>query len=332
MKAMITNRAGGPEVLQFAEVDIPLIERPKQVLVSLKAAGVNPIDYKMRQALNRFPVSHPAILGCDGAGVVEEVGSGVSRFKPGDEVYFCQPGFNGRQGTYAEFAVVEEALVAHKPKSLDFIQAAAVPLVLLTAWESLYDRVQVQNGMKVLIQAGAGGVGHIAIQLAKIAGSEVATTISSEEKERFVRELGVDLAIRYREQDVVAMARHWTGEQGVDVAFDTVGEQVFSQCCACCKVYGELVTILLPPPEIDWTDARVRNLKIALEMMLTPVLLELPQWQKHQGSILTSAADLFDRGKLRIEVAKTFPLEEAAGAQNFLETRAPMGKVVLTIG
>lgn len=331
MKAIIAKRPGGAEVLEPAEVETPAITRPDQVLIRLRAAGVNPIDFKMRQALDRFPVTLPAILGCDGAGVVEAVGVKVGRFAVGDPVYFCQPGFNGRQGTYAEYAVVDQALVAHKPERLDFVEAAAVPLVLLTAWESLYDRVQLQSGMKVLVQAGAGGVGHMAIQLAKLAGSEVATTVSTAEKERFVRDLGVDLAIRYRDRDVVEAVREWTDEKGVDVAFDTVGEAVFSQCCACCKVYGELVTILLPPPDVDWSDARVRNLKIALEMMLTPVLLELPQWQKHQGEVLASAADLLNRGKLKVEVARTFTLEEAAAAQAYLETQAPIGKVVLSM-
>ncbi|WP_022947706.1 zinc-dependent alcohol dehydrogenase family protein [Methylohalobius crimeensis] len=331
MKAVLVEQAGGAEALHLAEIEMPKLDKPNQVLIRLKAAGLNPIDYKVRQALDRFPVTLPAVLGCDGAGVVEAVGEDVERFQAGDQVYFCQAGFNGRQGTYAEYAVVDEALVAHKPKSLDFHQAAAVPLVLLTAWEALFDRVQLQNRMKVLVQAGAGGVGHIAIQLAKLAGAEVATTISTQEKEDFVRRLSADFPIRYREADVVDEIRAWTGGEGVDIVFDTVGDRVFSQSCACCRVYGELVTILLPPPEVDWTDARVRNLQISLEMMLTPVLLELPEWQAHQGHILKSAAELFDQNKLEVQVAKTFPLAEAAEAQRYLETQAPLGKVVLTI-
>lgn len=331
MKAMVAEHSGGPEVLRLKVVEDPKMTKPDQLLVRLKAAGVNPIDYKMRRDLERFPVTLPAILGCDGAGVVEAVGAQVSRFQVGDEVYFCQAGFNGRQGTYAEYAVVDEALVAKKPKALDFVQAAAVPLVLLTAWESLYDRVRLESGMKVLIQAGAGGVGHIAVQLAKLAGAEVATTVSTLEKEAFARRLGADLTIRYRDQDVVAEIATWTGGKGVEVAFDTLGEQVFGQCCACTKVYGEMVTILQPPADCDWTQARVRNLRIALEMMLTPVLLELPDWQRHQGEILQQAAELFDQGKLKVEVAKVYSLENAAEAQRYLETQAPLGKVVLTL-
>ncbi|HEB77779.1 MAG TPA: alcohol dehydrogenase [Methylothermaceae bacterium] len=329
MKAIVVERAGGPEVLQVAEVPRPRIERDDQVLVQVRAVGVNPIDYKMRGALDRFPVTRPAILGCDGAGVIVEVGSGVERFKPGDEVYFCQPGFNGRQGTYAEYAVVDEALVAFKPKSLDFVHAAAAPLVTITAWESLYDRVQLQNGQTVLIPGGAGGVGHIAIQLARIAGAKVVTSVSTDEKARFVAELGADHVIRYRDEDMVEAVQRWTDGKGVDVAFDTLGDGVFCQCCEAAKVYGELVTILLPPQDVDWTPARVRNLRISLEMMLTPVLLELPEWEKHQGHILASAAELFDQGRLKVQMARTFPLEEAAAAQEYLEKQHPIGKVVL---
>jgi NADPH2:quinone reductase len=330
MKAIVAERSGGPEVLRLTEMPVPEL-KPHQVLVQLKAVGINPIDYKMRRDLARFPVTLPAILGCDGAGVVVEVGREVGRLQVGDEVYFCQPGFNGRQGTYAEYAAVDEALVAKKPKTLDFVQAAAVPLVLLTAWESLYDRVKLEPGMKVLIQAGAGGVGHIAIQLAKLAGVEVATTVSTPEKAEFVGRLGADKIIRYREQEVVAEVSAWTSGAGADMAFDTVGGQVFVQCCACTKVYGEMVTILEPPKDFDWTLARVRNLKIALEMMLTPVLLELPKWQRHQGEILEQAAEWFDQGKLKIQIAKSFPFEAAASAQIYLETQAPLGKVVLTL-
>ncbi len=330
MKAIIAERSGGPEVLRLEEIQVPAL-KPNQVLVRLKAAGINPIDYKMRRDLTRFPLTLPAVLGCDGAGVVVEVGREVNRLQVGDEVYFCQPGFNGRQGTYAEYAVVDEALAAKKPKALDFVQAAAVPLVLLTAWESLYDRVRLESGRKVLIQAGAGGVGHIAIQLAKLSGAEVATTVSTLEKAEFVRQLGADRIIRYRDQEVVAEVSAWTSGAGADVAFDTVGGQVFGQCCACTKVYGEVVTILEPPKDFDWTQARVRNLKIALEMMLTPVLLELSKWQRHQGEILEQAAQWFDQGKLKIQIAKVYPLEAAAEAQRYLETQAPLGKVVLTL-
>ncbi len=168
MKAILMTAV---DVLQLQQVPTPEISQPHQVLVALKAAGVNPIDTKIRKRGTFYPEQMPAILGCDGAGIVEAVGAAVQDFRPGDEVYFCSGGL-GRAGTgnYAEYALIEADYLAHKPKSLSFAEAAAVPLVLITAWEALYDRARLQSGQSVLIHGGAGGVGHVAIQLAKLRG------------------------------------------------------------------------------------------------------------------------------------------------------------------
>jgi NADPH:quinone reductase len=331
MRAVTIDRSGGPEVLTLREVERPSITRPHQLLVRLKAAGINPIDTKIRGAVDRFPVQMPAILGCDGAGVVEAIGDEVSDFKPGDAVYYCQCGFGGRQGNYAEYAVVDQNFVAHKPESLSFVEAAAAPLVLITAWEALFDRVAVESGHNVLIHAGAGGVGHVAIQMAKQAGARVCTTVSTPEKSEFVKELCADKVIFYRDEDVIHAVSEWTEGRGVDVAFDTVGNDVFEQCCACTRCYGDLVTILQPPADIDWSEARTRNLRISLEMMLAPTILELTDAQQHQGDILSQCARRFSAGTLSITVARTFPLEQAAEAHRHLEQEKPIGKVVLTI-
>ncbi|MCA1991991.1 MAG: alcohol dehydrogenase catalytic domain-containing protein, partial [Coleofasciculus sp. S288] len=193
MKAVLMTAAGEPEVLQLQDVPQPKLQNDTQILVRLHAAGVNPIDTKLRQRGTFYPDQMPAILGCDGAGVVEAAGSNVQRFRVGDEVYFCAGGL-GKSGTgnYAQYTVVDERLVALKPTSLSFSEAAAAPLVLITAWESLYDRGRLEAGRKVLIHAGAGGVGHVAIQLAKLRGTEVCTTVGSQEKARLVRQLGAD--------------------------------------------------------------------------------------------------------------------------------------------
>ena len=331
MQAVTIDQSGGPEILTLREIERPEITRPNQLLVRLNAAGINPIDTKIRGAVDRFPVQMPAILGCDGAGVVEAIGDEVSDFKPGDAVYYCQCGFGGRQGNYAEYAVVDQNFVAHKPKSLSFVEAAAAPLVLITAWEALSDRAEIQSGHDVLIHAGAGGVGHVAIQIAKQAGARVCTTVSTPEKGAFVKELGADKVIFYRDEDVIQTVSDWTKGRGVDIAFDTVGDAVFEQSCACTRCYGDLVTILQPPAEIDWSEARTRNLRISLEMMLAPTILELDDAQQHQGSILTRCARLFDMGTLSITVARTFPLAQAAEAHRYLEQEKPIGKVVLTI-
>ncbi|CAK0760115.1 hypothetical protein CCP3SC15_250001 [Gammaproteobacteria bacterium] len=153
MKAVVMTAVGGPEVLAIRELPLPTIERGSQLRVHLKAAGVNPVDTKLRSRGTYYPNRLPTILGCDGAGVVEEVGSEVQRFRPGDEVFFCFGGIGGQPGSYAEYVVVEEDCVAHKPAAWSFIEAAAAPLVCITAWESLHDRGRVAPGNTVLIHA-----------------------------------------------------------------------------------------------------------------------------------------------------------------------------------
>ncbi|MGD8514031.1 MAG: zinc-dependent alcohol dehydrogenase family protein [Granulosicoccaceae bacterium] len=331
MRAITITTPGDSQVLNMADMPEPALKRDSQLLVRLKAAGINPIDTKIRGAMDRFPVQNPCILGCDGAGIVEAVGTQVKRFRPGDEVYFCQPPFNDRQGTYAELCVVDEAFVAPKPKSLDFAHAAAAPLVLITAWEALYDRAWLEDAQRVLIHAGAGGVGHVAIQLARAAGASVATTVSTPDKAALVAALGADRVIRYRDEDVVQAVMAWSEGTGADIVFDTLGDDVFKLSVSCAKLYGQLVTILTPPPDMDWSEARLRNLSVSQELMLSPTLLEATDAQRLQGNILRQCTRLFDNDELKIVVAKQFSLEQAAEAHRFLEDEHPAGKLVLTI-
>ncbi len=322
---------GAPEVLQIEQVADPVIENDREILVSLKAAGVNPIDTKLRTRGTFYPEQMPAILGCDGAGIVTQIGKNVQKFQVGDEVYFCNSGIGLTPGNYAELAVVDERFVAKKPSSLTFVEAAAAPLVLITAWESLYDRGNLQAGRKVLIHGGAGGVGHVAIQLAKLQGAEVATTISSEEKADFVKSLGVDLAI-FKNTDFVQVVLDWTNGEGVDLAFDTIGGKVFYDTIPAVKVYGDLVTILEPNYSLgNLKVARQRNLRIGLELMLTPMMKGLTEAQEDQAKILQQCGRLFDQGKLKINVNKTFALDDAMEAHRMLEGGSMLGKIVLTI-
>ena len=333
MKAIVMTRAGSPEVLEFRDIPTPQIKTPTELLIQLKAAGVNPIDTKLRQRGTFYPDDLPAILGCDGAGVVEAVGTAVEKFKVGDRVYFCAGGLGKAEtGNYAEYTVVEEHFVAHKPDSLSFTEAAAVPLALITAWESLYDRGRLEAGQSVLIHAGAGGVGHLAIQLAKLRGAEVLTTVGSADKERLVRQLGADLPILYKQTDFVEAVYTHTKGKGVDLAFDTVGGKTFFNTCPAVKIYGDLVTILEPSfQDGDFKVARNRNLRISLEIMLTPFLLNLTEAQNHQVHILQQAAQWFEEGKLKIHVGQTFPLKNAIAAHQSLEIGSTTGKIVLII-
>ena len=188
MKAVLMTAAGSADVLQLTDVDEPQITSPTQIKVQLKAAGVNPVDTKIRSRGLFFPEALSAILGCDGAGVVIETGDKVTRFMPGDDVWFCNGGLGGAQGNYAEYTVLDEKEAEMKPRRLSYEEAAALPLVLITAWEALFDRAGLVEGQTVLIHAGAGGVGHMAIQLAKSVGAQVVTTVSTQEKAAFARQ------------------------------------------------------------------------------------------------------------------------------------------------
>jgi len=331
MKAIQMREPGGPDVLACVELPLPALERGTDVLVRLKAAGVNPVDTKIRARGTLIPETLTAVLGCDGAGVVESVGAEVSRFQPGDEVWFCYGGLGGPCGNDAEYIVVDESVAQPKPASLDFAQAAAAPLVLITAWEALYDRANLHEGQRVLIHAGAGGVGHVAIQLARLSGARVATTVSSPEKARFAQDLGAEYTINYREESLRDALADWTEGGGVDVALDTVGPDVFRETIPLMAVYGDLVTILDPGSDLDLKEARNRNLRISLELMLTPQLKGLSDALEHQGEILRRCGELFDAGKLRVHVAERFALDQAAAAHRRLEAGGAIGKYVLTL-
>ncbi|NJK38534.1 MAG: zinc-dependent alcohol dehydrogenase family protein [Oscillatoriales cyanobacterium RM2_1_1] len=332
MKAAIISQPGKPDVLELKEVPQPQIQTTTEVLVRLKAAGVNPIDTKLRSRGTFYPKKMPAILGCDGAGVIAAVGADVECLEVGDEVYFCDGGLGNPTGNYAEFTVVEEKFVSLKPESLSFAEAAAAPLVLITAWESLYDRGRLQPGQRVLIHGGAGGVGHVAIQLARLQGAEVATTVGSADHAEFVQHLGADLVINYQQTDFVEAVLAWTQGEGVDLAFDTVGKETFFKTIPAVKIYGDLVTILEPDMDLgSLKQARTRNLRIGLELMLTPMLQGLVEEQQDQAKILRQCARLIDAEKLTIHLYRTFPLEEAAAAHQLLEAGHLTGKLALVI-
>jgi NADPH2:quinone reductase len=331
MKAIAFDTPGNPEVLQLQQWPDPIIQQGRELLVRLKAAGVNPIDTKLRHRGTFYPDQMPTILGCDGAGVVEAVGDQVQHFQVGDAVYFCNGGIGGPPGNYAEFATVDERFAALKPRTLSFTEAAAAPLVLITAWEALYDRGQLKAGQRVLIHAGAGGVGHVAIQLAKLKGAQVCTTVSSQEKAEFVYQLGAEAAIFYQQTSFGQSALDWTSGEGVDLAFDTVGGKTLSQTFAAVRFYGDVVTLLEPAIDTDWKTARSHNLRVSYELMLTPMLKGLIKAQQHQADILNQCAELIDAGRLSIHVSQTFPLEAAATAHQLLETGSMIGKIVLLI-
>jgi NADPH:quinone reductase len=331
MKAIEMREVGGAEVLLLVDRPRPELTGPDQILVRLMAAGINPIDTKVRARGPLIPGGLPAVLGCDGAGVVEAVGADVTRFKSGDEVWFCHGGLGGPVGNYAEYIVLDNQFAQAKPSGIGFAPAAAAPLVLLTAWEALVDRAGLSAGQTVLIHAGAGGVGHVAIQLARCLGARVCTTVSGPEKAAFAHALGAEYCINYREENLVEAVMDWTGGLGVDVAFDTVGPACFRKSIPAMAAYGNLVTIRDPGPDLDLKDARTLNLRISLELMLTPQLRSLPRARAHQGEILRRCGAMIDAGDIQIHVSQTFPLAQAAQAHRLIESGHVTGKLALTM-
>ena len=331
MKAMLMTAPGGPEVLQAADVPIPKTG-PSDLLVRLRAAGINPLDTKVRKLNMFYPNDLPSVLGCDGAGTVEAVGSGVRRFKPGDDVYFFNNGLGSGPGNYAEYTLVREDYAARKPAKLSMVEAAAVPLVLITAWEALVDRVGLKEGETLLVHAGAGGVGHVAIQLARHLGAHVATTVSGADKARFVESLGAECAIDYRSQNFVEQTLAWTNGKGADVVFDTIGGPAFCQSFGAVRLYGRLVTLLSTACELPQINkARLRNIVVGYEQMTMPLLLGNHDLRCAQTRILERGTHLFDEGKLKIEVSNVLPLAQAPAAHRGIEDGHTTGKVVLQI-
>lgn len=323
MRAYVVERVQGA----FREVDLPCpVPGPGQVLVRVHASGVNPLDTKIRAgkaAHARQPL--PAVLGLDVAGEVADVGPGVSAFRRGEAVYGMVGGVGGVQGTLAEYVAVNAALLAAKPKSLSMRQAAALPLVTITAWEGIVDRAKVHSGQKVLVHAGAGGVGHVAVQLAKSMGADVFTTVSQDR--RTIAESFGATAIDYRSVTPEQYVDLHTGGEGFDVVYDTVGGVTIDASFAVVKRYtGHVVSCL------GWTTHSLaplsfRGATYSGVFSLLPLLTGLDQ--SHHGHILRNAAALVDAGTLKPLVNdRRFPAAEIAAAHALVES-GTIGKVVV---
>ncbi len=311
MRAIGVNRWGGRDALELLDVAPPPVA-PDGVLLRVRAAGVNPVDYKVREGklAGGFPYHFPVILGWDAAGVVEEVGPAVTWFKPGDRAYgYCRR-HELEYGTYAELVTVPEGYLAHMPEGLSFEEAAALPLAALTAHQSL-ERLGVRAGEVLFLTGGAGGVGHIAVQLARARGAKVVATGSPPSHE-FLRELGAE-PVDYDAPDVPAQVRGHNPGGGADAAFDLFGGDGLEQAFASLRPGGRLVSIAQPPGERQHLDTGyifVRPSGYDLGEHITPLV--------HEDA-------------LRPHIAGTFPLERAADAHAQLEEGHVHGKLVLTI-
>lgn len=332
MKAMLMTAAGGTEVLQMRDIAIPDLPSAQHIRVKLCAAGINPIDTKLRKNPVFYPSNLPCVLGCDGAGVVEAIGAEVTRFQVGEEVYFFNGGLGNEIGTYAEYTVVHQDYAAFTPRHATLEEAAGLPLALITAWEALLDRGNLLDGQTVLIHGAAGGVGHLAVQIAKQAGATVLATVGSREKAAWVTSLGADRVFVYKDVDFATAVLDWTNGRGVDLVFDTVGGETFCRSFACTRVYGRIVSLLQwdCSPE-DLKQARTRNLVLAFVLMLTPTLLGMHDQRVHQRRILEEGARLIEANRLKIKISHLLRLEQAAQAHTMIEEGHTTGKIVLQI-
>ncbi|MBK9161726.1 MAG: zinc-dependent alcohol dehydrogenase family protein [Nitrosomonadales bacterium] len=330
MKAILMTAAGSADVLQLREIEKPALPSPHHIRVKLAAAGVNPVDAKLRAKPAYHPDKLPAILGCDGAGVVETAGEAVTRVKAGDEVFFCNGGLGDEPGNYAEYTTLHEEYCAAKPANLSLQDSAALPLVLLTAWEALVERAGLQAGQTVLIHAAAGGVGHVALQLAHHLGARVAVTVSNDRKAGLAQGLYAEKIINYKTQDFVQQTLDWTGGRGADVVFDTVGGETYLRSMNAVRIGGKLVSLLSTPLSLADTQlARLRNLSLCYELMLTPQVLALHDERVRQRRILEEGAKLVEAGQLGVLVTHRLPLDQAAEAHRLIEAGGMIGKIVL---
>jgi len=328
MRAMAQREYGGPEVLRLEELPEPVL-RDTDILVAVHATSVNPVDTKVR-ARATVPRDFPLVLGYDVSGIVVRCGAGVKQWKPGDEIFAAPNLF--RPGANAELVALDARSAARKPAALDHASAAALPLVSQTAWQALHMRARIAPGQSVLIHAGAGGVGHIAVQLAKLHGCRVITTAGRDESLAFCRDvLRADEVIDYGRENVVEKVKALTGGRGVPVAFDTVGGDVFVQCLDSIAINGHVVTILGGSTDLRQRGQHLlyRNATISYEFMGIPTAHEIEP--ERPGRILATIAKLTDAGALRPEVRHRFPLERLAEAHRQVETGRTVGKVAVTV-
>ncbi|MFF7468360.1 zinc-binding dehydrogenase [Streptomyces sp. NPDC008092] len=309
MRAISQDVLGGPEVLKVVEVERPK-PRPNEVLVRVRAAGLNPTDWKHRET-GGFLGRPPFVLGWDVSGTVEEAGIGVAAFAPGDEV-FGMASYPYGHGTHAEYVTLPARALVPKPAGIDHVQAAALPLVSLTAWQALVENADVQAGQRVLVHAAAGGVGHVAVQIAKARGAYVIGTASAG-KHGFLREIGVDEPVDYRSVDVTETVRD------VDVVLDTIGGDTSVASLRVLRPGGVVVSIL--PVGSPRFHEEAERLGVRSVRMLVDA----------DRAGMRAIAELVEAGKLRATVAGTFPLADAAKAHELGGTGRTTGKLVLVV-
>ncbi|OZI47289.1 NADPH:quinone oxidoreductase [Bordetella genomosp. 5] len=318
MKAIVLTSFGGPDAFALRDVPKP-VPQAGEVLVRVHATSINPLDYQIRRGDYPESVPLPAITGHDVSGVVEAVGPGVTSFVPGDEVWYTPQIFQG-SGSYAEYHVASETIIGKKPAALSHLEAASLTLVGGTAWEALVVRAGLRVGESILIHGGAGGVGHVAIQLAKAIGARVLTTARASNAE-FVRRLGADVVIDYEQEDYVVAVLRETGGRGVDVVFDTIGGDTLSRSADVLNQLGRVVSIVDIAKPQNLLQAWGKN--ASYHFVFT---------RQHRGK-LDELSALIERGQLRPHVGAVYSLADIPAAHARLESpnNGLVGKIAIAV-
>jgi alcohol dehydrogenase len=315
MKSIQINRYGGSDVIEV--INAASVPNPSsgKILVNVKAAGVNPADWKIREGYfqQMAPLQFPSTLGADFSGIIKQLGEGVSNsgLKQGDEVYgLASAVFSGGSGAFAELALVEKDRIAHKPKTLNHIEAAGLPTVGISAWQGLVENIGLSNDKKILIHGGAGGIGSMAIQLAKHLGAYIATTASTNDKQ-FVQELGANQVIDYKTENFEDILHDYDG------VFDTVGGDTYKRSFKVLKKGSGIITSMLEQPNS--------------ELMNRYGVKALAQLTQANRQLLTKLAEWVDQNNIKVNIDKTFPIDQAADALDYQRDLHPRGKVVITV-
>ncbi|MDM8517770.1 zinc-dependent alcohol dehydrogenase family protein [Desulfobacterales bacterium HSG16] len=328
MKVMIIRKFGDSDVFEPSEIAKPEI-KPGSVLVKIAATSINTVDTMIRQMGKELPISPelPAVLGMDFAGTIEAVGEGISEYAVGDEVFGCAGGLGDLPGTLAEYMVADVNLIAHKPKKLTMREAAALPLVGITAYEGL-TRAGITQGQKVLVHGGSGGVGHVALQLARHFKTEVYSTGGGDKQLALIKKLGAT-AINYKTEAVNEYVTKYTDGLGFDIVFDSVGGPNMANSFEAAALNGQVAsTVALV--EMDLSVAHFKGLSLHIVFMLIPMIHNYKR--EEHAEILSKLADIVDAGGLYPVLDKqSFSFEEAGKAHDRLSSGQAMGKVVVDI-
>ncbi len=324
---MVMKGFGDSQVFELSEIPKPQL-KSGHVLIRVRASSVNPIDYKIRSGLLKDLAPENGVLGFDVAGIVEEIGNDVTNLKPGDQVYGCSGAIKGNPGAMAEYQLVDERLLSIKPENISMEECVGLPLVGITSWDALIRGAKIASGERVLVHGGAGGVGHVGVQLAKLHGAEVFSTVSSERKAEIVKSYGAT-PINYKKESLTEYVNKHTNGDGFDVVFDTVGGDNLMRCFEASRLEGR-VTSVNTRVECDLSILHQKALSLHVVFMIIPILYNQGIGKSRHGKVLKEISKNTElKSIIPLMHDEIYSFERISEAHALLESGKAIGKVVL---